>query len=203
MPAELRQVRNTWKLRHQLVELEGTAEGLAISYRLDSPLFGFTGLALQAPVLELSSRDGSPATVSVPGRELDEGRWQFHCGPELLTHAQPAAVVWDARLVLAAYGLTEKDIHPEYLKPGPSGEKMRDNSLDAYFFVGGFPAGAIVELAATTGITLVPLKLYEKKGRIKLELGVARGKRQYDKRVAIADREAKRDIERAIRDRQR
>jgi SsrA-binding protein len=54
-----------------------------------------------------------------------------------------------------------------------------------------------------TGITLVPLNLYEKKGRIKLELGVARGKRQYDKRVAIADREAKRDIERAIRDRQR
>ena len=68
-----------------------------------------------------------------------------------------SGTIVDARLVLAAYGLTEQDIHPEYLKPGPSGEKMRDNSLDAYFFVGGFPAGAIVELAATTGITLVPV----------------------------------------------
>jgi len=34
---------------------------------------------------------------------------------------------------------------------------MRDNSLDAYFFVGGYPAGAIVELAATMDITLVPI----------------------------------------------
>ncbi|MFU0504798.1 TAXI family TRAP transporter solute-binding subunit [Pseudaminobacter sp. NGMCC 1.201702] len=68
-----------------------------------------------------------------------------------------SGTIVDARLVLAAYGLSENDIHPEYLKPGPSGEKMRDNSLDAYFFVGGFPAGAIVELAATTGITLVPV----------------------------------------------
>ncbi|RUM99824.1 TAXI family TRAP transporter solute-binding subunit [Pseudaminobacter arsenicus] len=68
-----------------------------------------------------------------------------------------SGTIVDARLVLAAYGLTEKDIHPEYLKPGPSGEKMRDNSLDAFFFVGGFPAGAIVELAATSGITLVPV----------------------------------------------
>lgn len=68
-----------------------------------------------------------------------------------------SGTIVDARLVLAAYGLTEKDIHAEYLKPGPSGEKMRDNSLDAYFFVGGYPAGAIVELAATTSITLVPV----------------------------------------------
>jgi len=52
-------------------------------------------------------------------------------------------------------------------------------------------------------VTLVPLKLYEKKGRVKLELGVARGKRQYDKRVALAEREARRDIERAVRDRER
>lgn len=46
------------------------------------------------------------------------------------------------------------------------------------------------------GLTLVPLKLYEKKGRLKVELGLAKGKRQYDKRVAIAAREARREIER-------
>jgi len=57
--------------------------------------------------------------------------------------------------------------------------------------------------AREAGVTLVPLKLYEKKGRVKLELGVARGKRQYDKRVALAEREARRDIERAVRERER
>ncbi len=68
-----------------------------------------------------------------------------------------SGTIVDARLVLAAYGLSEKDITPEYLKPGPSGEKMRDGGLDAFFFVGGFPAGAITELAASTSITLVPV----------------------------------------------
>jgi SsrA-binding protein len=54
-----------------------------------------------------------------------------------------------------------------------------------------------------SGLTLVPLKVYDKKGHLKLELGLARGKRQYDKRVALAERESRRDIERAIRDRER
>ena len=54
-----------------------------------------------------------------------------------------------------------------------------------------------------SGATLVPLKLYDKQGHLKVELGLARGKRQYDKRVAIAEREARRDIERAVRDRER
>ncbi|WP_274628288.1 TAXI family TRAP transporter solute-binding subunit [Arvimicrobium flavum] len=68
-----------------------------------------------------------------------------------------SGTIVDARIVLAAYGLSEQDITAEYLKPGPSGEKMRDGALDAYFFVGGFPAGAITELAASTSITLVPV----------------------------------------------
>ena len=51
------------------------------------------------------------------------------------------------------------------------------------------------------GLTLVPLRLYFKGGRAKLELAVARGKREYDKREAIAEREAQREIERALRSR--
>ena len=63
----------------------------------------------------------------------------------------------DARTILAAYGLT-KDINPEYLKPNQAGDKMKDGALDAFFFVGGYPAGAISELAsAGGGIDLVPL----------------------------------------------
>jgi SsrA-binding protein len=49
------------------------------------------------------------------------------------------------------------------------------------------------------GFTLVPLRVYFKGRRAKLELGLARGKKLYDKREDIAKREAKRDIERAIK----
>jgi len=63
----------------------------------------------------------------------------------------------DARIVLAAYGLSEKDIKAEYLKPGPAGDRLRDGALDAYFFVGGYPSGAISELASSSGISLVPI----------------------------------------------
>ena len=64
----------------------------------------------------------------------------------------------DARLVLAAYGVKEADIKPEYIKPNQAGDKLRDGSLDAFFFVGGAPAGAIAELASSgAGIELVPL----------------------------------------------
>jgi SsrA-binding protein len=49
-----------------------------------------------------------------------------------------------------------------------------------------------------TGLTLVPLALYFKDGYAKVEIGVARGKRSYDKRQALAEREAKRDAARAI-----
>jgi TRAP transporter TAXI family solute receptor len=64
----------------------------------------------------------------------------------------------DARIILAAYGLSEKDIKPEYLKPNQAGDKLRDGGLDAFFFVGGYPTSAISELAsAGGGIDLVPV----------------------------------------------
>ncbi|MBI4498340.1 MAG: SsrA-binding protein SmpB [Chloroflexi bacterium] len=62
--------------------------------------------------------------------------------------------------------------------------------------------GQIAELAGRTaekGYTLVPLRLYLKDGYAKIELGVVRGKRQYDKRETIARREAEREMERAMR----
>jgi SsrA-binding protein len=53
------------------------------------------------------------------------------------------------------------------------------------------------------GLTLVPLRLYLKDGLAKVELALARGRRQYDKRQAIARREAEREVERALRTRNR
>ena len=51
------------------------------------------------------------------------------------------------------------------------------------------------------GLTLVPTKLYFKDGRVKVELALARGKDVRDKRRTIADRDAKRQIERALKSR--
>ena len=51
------------------------------------------------------------------------------------------------------------------------------------------------------GMTIVPLRVILKQGKAKVELGVARGKKLYDKRATEADREANRDIQRELRER--
>ena len=62
----------------------------------------------------------------------------------------------------------------------------------------------IAELIGRTqakGFTLVPLKLYIRNGMAKLELGIGRGKKAYDKRRTIAERDARRELERATKER--
>jgi SsrA-binding protein len=51
------------------------------------------------------------------------------------------------------------------------------------------------------GLTLVPTRLYFRNGRVKVELALARGRERIDKRRAIADRDAKRQMERALKSR--
>ncbi|MCF8197165.1 MAG: TAXI family TRAP transporter solute-binding subunit [Sulfuritalea sp.] len=63
-----------------------------------------------------------------------------------------------ARQILSAYDLKETDIQPEYIKPNQAGDKLIAGSLDAFFFFGGTPAKAIVDLAtAGIGIALLPI----------------------------------------------
>ena len=59
--------------------------------------------------------------------------------------------------------------------------------------------GAVAE----KGLTLIPLKLYFKNGRAKVQIGLARGKRKYDKRQTIRRREEEREIQRVVRGRRR
>ena len=90
--------------------------------------------------------------------------------------------------------------------------------IGAYALATGFSAAAderrerklllhkkeIVEISRGTeqrGFTTVATKLYLKNGRAKVEIALARGKKQYDKREAVAKRESQRDIERALRER--
>jgi SsrA-binding protein len=53
------------------------------------------------------------------------------------------------------------------------------------------------------GMTLVPTMLYFRNGRAKVELGLAHGKKKYDKRASIKERESKRELSRAVRSRNR
>jgi len=55
------------------------------------------------------------------------------------------------------------------------------------------------QVVAAQGMTVVPLRLYLKDGRAKLEIALARGKKRYDKREAIAKREAERRMQQALR----
>jgi SsrA-binding protein len=61
----------------------------------------------------------------------------------------------------------------------------------------------IIAKSEQKGLTLVPLKLYIKKGLAKVELGVARGKKVYDKRESLRQKETDREMDRAVKARTR
>lgn len=61
----------------------------------------------------------------------------------------------------------------------------------------------LLGLTQAKGYTLIPTKLYLKDGKIKAEIGLAKGKKLYDKRDAAADRDAQREIARAMRAREK
>src|SRR6187551_1708817 len=69
-----------------------------------------------------------------------------------------SGTIVNARALLAAYGVGEKDIRPEYLKQVQSAEKFKDGTLDAYFQTTGYPQGTLTELAATNGFELLPIE---------------------------------------------
>lgn len=61
----------------------------------------------------------------------------------------------------------------------------------------------MIGLLKQEGYTVVPLKIYIKNGYAKLLIGLGRGKKQYDKRDSAAKRDAQRDIQRALREKQK
>lgn len=63
-----------------------------------------------------------------------------------------------------------------------------------------FEINKLIGLIQQKGLTLVPLQVYFKRGKVKIELGVAKGKKLYDKRDDIAARDAKREIDRKIKE---
>lgn len=63
----------------------------------------------------------------------------------------------DARIILAGAGLSETDIRPAYLKLDQASLKMQQGALDAIFFVGGYPAAAVAELASQLPLQILPI----------------------------------------------
>ncbi|MBD8894326.1 TAXI family TRAP transporter solute-binding subunit [Roseibium litorale] len=63
----------------------------------------------------------------------------------------------DAKLILESFGLGVDKVTAEALKPNAAGDALRNGQIDAFFFVGGYPTGAIVELASAVKIKLVPI----------------------------------------------
>ena len=59
----------------------------------------------------------------------------------------------------------------------------------------------LIEETKTTGVTLVPLKVYLKNGVAKVLIGLAKGKKSYDKRDALKQKDMKREIDRAMKER--
>jgi len=64
----------------------------------------------------------------------------------------------NARLILEAFGVSEDDLEPFYVKPSPAMRMMRQGELDGFFFVAGWPTSSVVELTDDIGAELVPLE---------------------------------------------
>jgi len=81
----------------------------------------------------------------------------------------------------------------------PAGPMNHDPTRSRRLLVHRKDVRELEQAVAAQGMTLVPLRLYLKDGRAKLEIALARGKKRYDKREAIAKREAERRMEQALR----
>ena len=78
-------------------------------------------------------------------------------GKRVSLDEQGSGTLVDAELILGAAGLRIADIRPHYLSVGAAAQAMQQGQIDAFFFVGGYPAGAIAELASQIRIEVVPI----------------------------------------------
>ena len=76
----------------------------------------------------------------------------------------------------------------------------RDPLRDRRLLLHRYEINKLIGYTQQKGLTLVPLQVYFKNGRVKIELAVAKGKKLFDKRQDIADRDAKREIDRRMKE---
>jgi len=86
---------------------------------------------------------------------------------------------------------------------GPAGRRGHDPLRPRKLLMHRREINRLLGRVQEKGYTLVPLRLYLKRGRAKVEIALVRGKRQFDKRAAIAKRESDRQIERTLKEQTR
>jgi SsrA-binding protein len=92
--------------------------------------------------------------------------------------------------------VTNMHINPYEFSSGESPDPLRMRKLLLHHH----EIDRLVRKVDEKGLTLVPTKLYFKNGKAKLEIGVAKGKRLYDKRESLKRKEAGREIQRAVKE---
>lgn len=101
----------------------------------------------------------------------------------------------------AAIDNGEAYIYSMHISPYEQGNIFNKDPLrDRKLLLHKAEINKLIGLTQQKGLTLVPIQLYLKRGRVKVELGVARGKKLYDKRDDIAERDAKREIDRRLKE---
>lgn len=98
----------------------------------------------------------------------------------------------------------EAFLHGAHVAPyDPASSQNHDPTRPRKLLLHRRELNKLTSRVAERGYTIVPLKMYLLGGLAKVEIALAKGKRQYDKRRKIAERDAKRRIERALADRNR
>lgn len=122
-------------------------------------------------------------------------------GPEVKSLREGRASLGDAYAVIRGSEVFLQNLHISPYEPATraNADPLRERKL----LLHRAEIGKLVGRVAERGLTLVPLSIYFKDGRAKVELALARGKRLYDKREAIRRREDARESQRSLRGRGR
>jgi len=131
----------------------------------------------------------------------------FECGmvlsgTEIKSLRQSRANIGDA---FATIRNGEAFVHNMHISPFEQGNRSNptDPTRARKLLLKKVEINKLIGLTKQQGYTLVPLKVYVRNGYAKLLLGLGRGKKLYDKRDTAAKRDADRDIQRALRERQK
>ena len=101
-------------------------------------------------------------------------------------------------------GNAEAWLHNLHISPYEQGNRYNHDPLrPRKLLLNKAEIKRLIGVSREKGWALVPLRLYFRRGMVKVELAVARGKKLYDKRQNIAERTAQREVERAFRQRQK
>lgn len=90
-------------------------------------------------------------------------------------------------------------LHGMYVKPYELAKDPPEATRSRKLLLHRHEIDRLVGTTSTQGTTLIPLSVYFERGLAKVDLGVAKGRRKYDKRQAIREKEMKREAERALR----